>query len=186
MSVALRNPSRVTTADYLRLEDAAVERHELIDGVLYAKAGGSDRHNLIAGNFFAQLHAHLPDRCQAFEHSMKLKVEVESAENFYYPDILVSCSPADRAALYREQPLLLAVVLSPSTERADRTDKFAVYRGIPSLQEYVLVAQDVPQVEVFRRRNAWRLETYFLEHTFTLESVALDVPVARLYRRVTF
>ena len=117
---------------------------------------------------------------------MKLRVIVETAECFYYPDVMVSCSEKDRASHFREQPLLLAEVLSDSTERTDRFEKFAVYKTIAGLQEYVLLAQDVPQVEVFRRRNAWQLETFFMHDTITLESVELTLPVAQLYRRVKF
>jgi Uma2 family endonuclease len=90
MSVALRSPKRWSIAEYLAFEETASERHEFIDGVLYAMVGGTDRHNLICGNLFAALHNHLPDRCQVFEQTMKLRVDVQKAERFYYKDILVS------------------------------------------------------------------------------------------------
>ena len=186
MTIALRSPRRWSVADYLAFEEHANERHEFIDGVIYAMVGGSDRHNLVTGNLFATLHNHLPDHCQAFEHGMKLRVGIDHAECFYYPDVMVSCSEADRARHWRERPLLIAEVLSDSTERNDRAEKFTAYKSIPELQEFVLIAQDVPQVEVFRRRNAWQLETYFMPDIITLESVALTLPVTQLYRRVTF
>lgn len=186
MSQALRSPTRWTPAEYLRFEGSSSERHEFVDGVLYAMVGGTDRHNLIAGNLFIALGNHLPERCQAFEQSMKLRVMVDRAEYYYYPDVMVSCSDTDRAPLFRENPILLAEVISESSERSDRTDKFIVYRSIPELQEYVLIAQDVPQVEVFRRRNAWQVETFFMNDTITLESVQLTLPVTQLFRRVSF
>lgn len=186
MSHALRSPTRWTAAEYLRFEDSSSERHEFVDGVLYAVVGGTDRHNLIAGNLFVALGNHLPERCQAFEQSMKLRVMVDRAEHYYYPDVMVSCSDTDRAPLFREKPILLVEVISESSERSDRTDKFIVYRSIAELQEYVLIAQDVPQVEIFRRRNAWQVETFFMNDTITLESVQLAMPVAQLFRRVSF
>jgi Uma2 family endonuclease len=186
MSVALRSPKRWTVEDYLRFEETAVERHELVDGVIYAMVGGTDVHDLITGNLFLALGNHLPDRCQVFEHGMKLRVRVERSEDFFYPDVMVSCREEDRAKLYREQPVLLAEVLSQSTERADRTDKFMAYKTIAELQEYILIAQDVPQVEMFRRRNAWQVETFFMKDTIHLESVDLMIPVPQLYRRIKF
>lgn len=186
MTLALRSPRRWSVADYLAFEETASERHEFIDGVIYAMVGGSDRHNLIAGNLFIALGNHLPDSCQAFEQGMKLRFVIDQAESFYYPDVMVSCSEKDRARHWRERPLLIAEVLSDSTERNDRTEKFNAYKTIPELQEYVLIAQDVPQVEVFRRRNAWQLETYFMNDTITLESVGLTLAVSQLYRRIQF
>jgi Uma2 family endonuclease len=186
MSQVVRRPKRVTPEEYLAFETSSELRHEYVDGVLYAMVGGTDRHNLIAGNLFLALGNHLPDRCQVFEQVMKLRVVNDRAERFFYPDIIVSCGENDRAELYREQPILLAEVLSPSTERADRTDKFSAYVTIDTLQEYVIIAQDVPQVEIFRRRNAWQLETSFATDTITLESVALTLPVSQIYRRITF
>lgn len=186
MSTALRHPSRFSIEDYLRFEETATERHEFVDGVLYAMVGGSDRHNLIAGNLFAALHAHLPDRCQAFEQGMKLRIDTERATAFYYPDVFVSCSPDDRAEFFREKPIFIAEVLSTTTERTDRGEKFEAYKSIPELQEYVLIAQDVPQVEVFCRQNAWRPEVLFREDVLRLDSVGLELPVTQLFRRITF
>jgi Uma2 family endonuclease len=186
MSLALRSPRRWSVEEYLAFEEASAERHEYIEGVLYAMVGGTDRHNLIAGNLFASLHAHLPDRCQVFEQAMKLRVVLDRSERFFYPDVLVSCSGTDTAPLYREAPLLLAEVLSESTERADRVDKPPVYQTIAELQEYVIIAQDVPQVEVFRRRSAWQVETFFMNDSINLESVALNLPVSQIYRRIKF
>lgn len=186
MTSAVRSPKRWSAADYLAYEETAAERHEFIDGVIFAMVGGSDRHNLITGNLFLALGNHLPDKCQAFEHGMKLRVVLDRAECFYYPDVMVSCSEQDRARNWRERPLLIAEVLSDSTERSDRAEKFSSYKTIPELQEYVLIAQDVPQVEVFRRRNAWQLETYFMGDTITLESVDLSLTLAQLYRRIQF
>ena len=88
--------------------------------------------------------------------------------------------------LFRKEPVLLIEVLSPSTESLDRGGKFANYTGIPSLQEYVLVAQDVPQVEIMRRRNAWRPDFLFMGDTLVLDSVGLSIPVSAIYQTLAF
>jgi Uma2 family endonuclease len=186
MSQALRTPKRWTAAEYLEFEASAVERHEFVDGIVYAMVGGTDRHNLISGDLFLALGNHFAPPCQVFEQAMKLRIVIQRAEHFYYPDSLVSCSEADRNPEYREQPILLAEVLSPTTERIDRQEKFEAYQKIPSLREYAIIAQDVPQVEIFRRGNAWRVETFFMNDKITLASVGLTIPVARLYQRVSF
>lgn len=186
MSTALRKPNRVTFDEYLAFEETSAARHELINGVIFAMSGGSDRHNIITGNLFLQIAAPLIGKCQTFQGQMKLKVEHQTDGDGYYPDIMVSCSATDRERYYRKEPMLLIEVLSPSTEALDRGGKFGNFVQIPSLQEYVLVAQDVPQVEVMRRRNAWRPEFLFMGDTLVLESVGLSVPVTTIYQTLTF
>ena len=104
----------------------------------------------------------------------------------YYPDILVSCDESDNNKYYRENHILIIEVLSPSTERIDRTEKRERYQLIPELQEYLLIAQDYPKVEIYRHSNAWRAEEYFIEHSFKLESVDIEFKVANLYRRIKY
>ena len=92
-------------------------------------------------------------RCQLFTSDVKVRLEIGKQDVFYCPDLLVSCDPDDRATYYRERPSLIVEVLSESTERLDRRDKMLAYQTIKSLQEYVLVAQDVRRVEVYRRTD---------------------------------
>ena len=186
MSIALRKPKRVTFDEYLAFEETSAVRHELIEGVIFAMSGGSDTHNIICGNLFLQIAGPLLGKCQTFQSQMKLKVEHQTDGDGYYPDIMVSYAPTDREPLCRKEPVLLIEVLSPSTESLDRGGKFANYVQIPSLQDYVLVAQDVPQIEIMRRRNAWRPEFLFMEDTLVLESVNLSIPVATIYQTLTF
>ncbi len=182
-----RTPALLSPEDYLERELVAPAKHEFVDGAVYAMAGASDRHNLVAGNLFAALQAHMPDRCEVFITDMKLRVKADAATLFYYPDVFVTCAETDRANRYfREQPILIVEVLSPSTERIDRTEKFDAYRRIPSLQDYVLADQDMPKVEVFRRRSAWAREEFYPEDRFTLDSAGLELSVAQVYRRVRF
>jgi len=186
MSEAVRLPYRLTTAEYLAYEQDGKTRYEFVDGVLYAMVGGSDRHNLIALNLASALSSRLPDACQVFEQSMKLRIAAATSDDYYYPDLMVSCDETDRERLYRERPSILGEVLSPSSEREDRREKFAAYTALPSLREYVLIAQDVPQIELFRRENAWQLETFFINDTITFPSAELSLPVQQIYRRIAF
>ncbi len=184
MTAALRMDKRLTEAEYFAFEERSELRHEFFDGLVFAMVGGTDRPNLIVGDFHTLLNVHLEPPCQVFEQAMKLRIQTERALRHVYPYIMVSCSQADRDSRYRQQPVFLAEVLSNSTEDFDRTDKALLYRSIPSLEEHAIVFQDIPKVELFRRRTAWEPETYRIDDTFHLGSVDLDVPVGRLYRRV--
>lgn len=186
MSTPLRKPNRVSFDEYLAFEETSEIRHELIEGVIFAMSGGSDAHNIICTNLTIEIGAPLRGRCQTFQGQMKLKVEHQFDGDGYYPDLMVSCSPTDRERQYRKEPVLLVEVLSPSTESLDRGGKFANYTSIPTLQEYVLVAQDVPQIEIMSRRNAWRPQFLFMNDTLVLESVGLSIPVASIYQTMTF
>lgn len=172
--------------EYLEQELLSSFKREFVDGALYAMAGASARHGLVSLNLAAAISNHLPDRCEVFTADMKLRVKIDAKTFFYYPDVLVSCAPNDRATHFREQPILIIEVLSPSTARIDRTEKLDAYKTIPSLMEYVIADQDMPQVEVFRRSNAWVREAFYPEHRFTLQSVGLELTTAQIYRRVGF
>lgn len=186
MNIALRQPRRVSFKEYLAFEETSEVRHELIEGVIFAMSGGSDAHNIICTNLTIEIGAPLRGKCQTFQGQMKLKVEHQYDGDGYYPDLMVTCSSTDRERLYRKEPVLLVEVLSPSSESLDRGGKFANYTSIPSLQEYVLVAQDVPQIEIMRRRNAWKPDFIFMSDTLVLESVGLSIPVANIYQTLAF
>ena len=182
---ALHNPL-LTADEYLAFELGTPLKHEFVDGLVYGMGGASDRHNLISTTLLATLFNHLPVRCQVFMADMKLRIRTDRTEVFYYPDILVSCAATDRATLYREQPVLLIEVLSESTERTDRNEKRDAYLQIPSLEEYVLVSQSAPRIEIYRRRTQWKHEILAAGETLRLDSVDLDLAVAAIYARAGF
>lgn len=181
---ALRQQRRLSEADYLERELTSSIRHEFVDGVLYAMAGGSRRHDIVTGNIFAALHGHVKEPCNASTANMKVRIKVNASITHYYPDATVSCADADPLAHFIEHPVLIVEVLSPSTERTDRGEKFEAYKTIPSLMEYVLADQDMPKVEIYRRRTAWVREEFYPEDAFTLESVGLNLTVEQVYRRM--
>ncbi|TVQ92383.1 MAG: Uma2 family endonuclease [Chromatiaceae bacterium] len=168
--------------EYLEGELSSEVRHEYVDGEVYAMVGASDRHGLITLNLAGVLSRRLPDRCQVFMADMKVRIQTAERDIFYYPDVLVSCDPADRERYYRERPGLVVEVLSPHTERLDRFEKFLFYRQLDSLAEYVLVAQDFRQLEVYRRTEQWQA-TKYTEGTVPLRSVDLEVTLDAIYRR---
>ena len=97
-----------------------------------------------------------------------------------------SCLADDRASHHRDSPRLIIEVLSSSTERTDRTEKFEAYTSIPTLEEYVLISQDAVELELFRRRTAWQREHSVLDNVVTLESIGLSVSVSTLFEQVEF
>ena len=183
--VELAREPFISPAEYLEGEKAAKVRHEYVDGDVYAMAGGTKAHNQVAGNFYGLLRACLRGTpCRVFIGDVKVHVAWDRRERFYYPDVVVGCEAGDIDPYVVEQPKLIVEVLSDSTERDDRSDKFYAYRRLPSLQEYVLVAQDVRRVEVYRRGTGWDLEVYENEDGFSLRGVGLDSTLAEVYEGV--
>ncbi len=181
----LRHKVRITPEEYLEGEQYSQVRHEYVAGEVRAMVGASRAHSLIAGNLHALLHQHLRDTpCQV--HMADLKVG--AGEAFYYPDLLVECEQQpELEAQYCERPVLVVEVLSPSTERRDRTEKRFAYQTLPSLREYVLIAQQERRVGVYRRRadaEGWDLESASGADRLWLASVELHVTLDDLYRGV--
>ena len=187
MSSLARVSSTMTPQEYFAFEEKTPLKHEYLGGVVYAMVGATDRHNMIALNIAAFLHAARPTGCQVFVSDMKLKVKLMAAETYYYyPDVLVSCAASDREPLFREQPILLVEVASPSTERIDRGEKLNAYRQIPALSEYVIVAQDQPEIEVYRRRNGWVREVLKPDEALVLEGIGTTLSPSQVYRDIDF
>ncbi|HNK33121.1 MAG TPA: Uma2 family endonuclease, partial [Plasticicumulans sp.] len=129
--------TRMSLAAFLDWEATQPERHEYVRGEVFAMTGASDRHNLVAGNLYMLLRTHLRGSpCQVFISDMK--VRVDAADAIFYPDLLVTCSASDRSdRLAKRDPVVIVEVLSPSTAGYDLSAKFAHYRRLASLQEYV-------------------------------------------------
>lgn len=182
---AVKKP-RFSAQDYLAWEAEQSEKHEYLAGEVFAMAGAGDAHVTISGNLFMALRAHLRGKpCRVYIADMK--VEVASVDAFFYPDVFVSCSAADAALADRKrEPLLLAEVLSPSTASYDRGAKFACYRQLESLQEYVLIDTERLAVDVFRRDASghWVLYPYGPGEMVELASVNLTLAVADIYEDV--
>lgn len=179
---------------YLEGEKISPIKHEYRQGEIYAMAGASDAHVTITGNLFTLLRNHIRGTgCRAYVVDMKARIE--EANIFYYPDVMVTCDERDRTPDdFKRYPSLIVEVLSPTTQAFDslsetlreRGDKFADYRTIETLQEYVLINQEWVSVECFRRNSEgqWVLYPYGEGAEINLASVDFSCPIAALYEDV--
>ena len=175
----------VSVQDYLLGEQQTEIRHEYINGVTHAMGGASAAHNLISGNIFALLHAAArKSPCQVFMADMKVFLQIAGEDIFYYPDLLLSCDPEDKEPYFRSRPCLIIEVLSPSTERIDRREKFLAYTSLASLQEYVMIAQNRQTVMLYRRRNNWQLELFNTGDSLSLDCLECQLAVDKIYEEV--
>lgn len=178
--------TKFTAADYLAWEPAQAERHEYLDGDVFAMAGAEDRHVTVAGNLYIALRQHLGGSpCRTFMSDMRL--HVASANSYFYPDVLVTCSALDLASpMVKTEPKLIAEVLSPSTAAYDRGLKFSHYRRIASLQEYLLIDLDTRSTDCFRKGDdgLWVLHPFARGEAVSLASVALELSAAQLFAEV--
>ena len=176
-----------TSAEYLVWEAAQTERHEFVDGEVFAMAGAEDRHVTVALNLAFALRQHLAGSpCRTYMSDMKLNVA--AANQYFYPDLLVTFSPLDQAhATVKSEPKLIVEVLSPSTAAYDRGLKFGYYRALPSLQEYVLVDIDTRTTDCYRKGadGLWVLHPFAKREPVMLASVALEIPATQLFAEVS-
>ncbi|MDD2893205.1 MAG: Uma2 family endonuclease [Halothiobacillaceae bacterium] len=176
----------VSVDDYLEGEKSSELRHEFIDGQVYAMGGASRAHGLIANALaFALTPAARRKGCQLFTSDMKVRLDFSGRQVFYYPDVVLSCDPSDRDPFFSTRPCLIIEVLSAFTARVDRREKLLAYQTLPSLLEYVLVAQDRPLVEVYRRSTAWLAEVV-TQGEFRLECLDMSVALKEVYTDVEF
>jgi Uma2 family endonuclease len=179
---------RYTYAQYLALESASNVKHEYLDGQIYGMAGGTPQHAALAAAVVGLLFPALRDRgCRA--HSADLRVRVRATGLATYPDVTVvcgprECDPDDDDAV--NNPTMIVEVLSPSTEEYDRGEKFDHYKRIESLREYVLIAQDRREVEVWTRGadGSWGHRRFGDGDAAALDSVGAVLDVAALYGAV--
>ena len=174
-------PPRLASAEYLDGETRADVRHEFVDGFVYARAGTTEAHNDIVLNLSAWLRSRLPPGCRLFNGSVKLATKPTGEASYYYPDVFVSCGRRDPKGYVRLDASLVIEVLSPSTERIDRGEKFQAYTSMPSVSDYMLVSQDGVSVEVFRRSTAWTREVYVMGDVIAFDFVPHRLPVADVY-----
>ena len=173
---------KFTLADYLPWENAQETRHEFYRGEIFASVGARRLHGLVALNLATMLKSALKGSpCRAFIESMKVQVGNDA---IFYPDVFVTCDAADlKTDMVFRHPSLIAEVLSDSTQAYDRGLKFAAYRQLDSLKEYVLIDPDTRRVEVFRRNERLNFELH--DQTghaeLVLESVGLQLPMTELF-----
>lgn len=187
--IAARDEARYfTPEEYFSWEEKQLEKHELIDGRVYAIAGGTRNHSDIAGNFLAIIKPHLRGSgCKTYNSDCR--VNILNTRNYTYPDLSVTCDPRDNSsAQYITYPCLIVEVLSDSTEGYDRGKKFEKYRQNPNLVDYVLVSYDEIAVDIYHKNDGgeWVILSYREGDRVDLKSIDLSVAIEVFYEEVIF
>jgi Uma2 family endonuclease len=177
-----------TPEEYFAWEEQQLEKHELIDGHVYAMTGGTKNHSAIAINFMLLIRTHLRGgSCNIFNSDVK--VNILHTSNYTYPDLSVTCDERDREnTLYIIYPCLIVEVLSESTEAYDRGKKFDKYRRNPNLIDYVLVSSEEMAIDIYHKKDTgeWVILSYRSGERVELQSIGLSVPIEQIYEEIVF
>ncbi|GIL15944.1 MAG: hypothetical protein BroJett039_11170 [Chloroflexota bacterium] len=180
-----------TPEEYLKMEELSEIRHEFVNGEIWDMSGSSARHNDICGNVaFALQTIVRKEKLPCHIYTTDLRLRIVKANMFTYPDVMLICGKIEFDAGRQDvvlNPVVIFEVLSESTSNYDRSRKFAAYRQIPSLQEYILIDQARVSVEIFRRDKTkfWIFEA--LEESqdiLKLKAVGIEVSVETIYEGV--
>ena len=178
---ALTQP-KLSLEAYLPWEEGQAEKHEFYRGEVFAMVGARRVHGRVVGNLVREFGTSLKGSpCQVFHEGMKVQI---GDDTVLYPDVFVTCDEADLVTdRIFTAPTLVVEVLSPSTQACDRSQKFALYRRIPALREYILVDPDTRRVEGFRRGSdgLWVLHDMSDGDTLEAACLGLHVPLAEVF-----
>lgn len=180
-----------TQEEYLAFERASLEKHEYYQGEIFAMSGAGMRHNRIQVNFIREVGSYLKGKpCDVF--GSELRVHIPANTLYTYPDALIVC---DKPQMLDNEfdtllnPVVVVEILSRTTQSYDRGDKFALYRSIPSLKEYILINSEKLGIEQYHRQqdDAWLLHVQQeKEATLFIHSINFSLPVSELYSGVEF
>ena len=187
MVAAKDKPTNLTPEEYFAWEEQQLEKHELIDGEVYAMSGGSVNHSRIAIRFTTMFDTHL-DASSCITGNSDLKVNIVGSNNYTYPDASVTCDDRDKTTTqYITYPCLIVEVLSASTEAYDRGGKFRMYRQNPALIDYLLVSSTSIEIDLYHKNDAgeWLIINYKAGDTIELKSINLNFPIEQVYRGLT-
>ncbi len=189
MAEALAQKTVYSREEYLEIEERAEYKSEYYNGEIFAMAGGSRNHSVICLNVNWGIREAISTKdCVGFESNMKL--DIPKIRSFVYPDAMVVCGEIEFSEEREDcikNPLLIVEVLSPSTEAFDRGRKFAYYRSIESLREYVMISQTEASVESFYKQSekVWRYTVARgLDDRITLQSIGADLALKDLFQKV--
>ncbi len=184
MIAAKKNFPQLTPAEYFTWEEKQLEKHEYIDGQVYAMSGGSVNHGRIAVRLTTLFFNHLENSSCETGNS-DLRINIAGTKNYIYPDASVTCDDRDRTTTqYITYPCLIVEVLSPSTEAYDRGGKFRMYRNNPVLQDYLLVSSTSIEMDLYHKNDAgeWFIINYKEGDTIELKSINLSCAIEQVYR----
>jgi Uma2 family endonuclease len=180
----------LSAAAYLHSERYAELKSEYVNGTIVAMAGASKEHNTLTFNLAVEVGLQLKGKSyQGF--SSDLRVRVPAFNRYYYPDLVVVSGPPEFEDTQFDtllNPILIAEVLSESTEAKDRGEKLIAYQSLPSLMTYVLISQVQPCVEVYQRQsNGWLYQvTQGLENRVLLAAIDCELNLTEIYARIIF
>jgi Uma2 family endonuclease len=189
MSSNLAEKLSITPEEYLQGEELADEKHEYYYGEVYAMAGAKASHVLITGNIQYALKTYLRgSECQIYTSDMQVRINEDDA--YFYPDVMVTCDKEDRKReTMKQSPVLIIEVLSAGTEAYDRGKKFAAYRELQSLREYVLIDPYKFHIDIFRLNSHGRWELFSFsgaDATVEFASIGLQCPMLEIYEDINF
>jgi len=189
--MSIQSQPLLSEADYLAHEAVATEKSEYLNGEVFAMAGASREHNQLTSNWVVALGSRLLYKpCSVYASDMKVRTRSDKISKYSYPDVVATCGEEqfeDEKATVLLNPSLIIEVLSDSTEAYDRGLKFFHYQFIPSLREYILVAQDDCRVEQYVREadHQWVYSTFYQQEDWLrIHSLDCEVQLAEIYRRV--
>ncbi len=173
----------ITVEEYLAAEETSDVRHEYLGGWVCALAGETRVQNQIAGNLYIALRQHLRGGpCKLSLSDIRGNLTLRDDAYFYHPDLVVTCAARDTNPRFVRHPKLIIEVMSSSTDRGDKREKFFACTTLESLEEYVLLAQASPEITLPRRAEGWRAHKVpGPEASLTLTSIQLTLPVAAVY-----
>lgn len=180
---------RMTEEEYLAFERASDEKHEYIDGEIFAMSGASRKHSRVVLLLLSELQYALRGRkCEVYNNDVR--VHIPTSRRYVYPDGSIVCGHADFMDDESDtllNPRVVVEVLSPSTEHYDQGDKFLQYKSISSLKHYVVAAQDKPHVEVFTRQlnGTWTCMKYEAGQKVALPAIECEIDIDQVYANVS-
>jgi Uma2 family endonuclease len=175
---------------YAEGEKTAEVRREYVAGEVYAMAGASAAHIRVTRDLAGAIERRLaPKRCDVFNADMRVRIRRGAQQLGYYPDVVVTCPPVPDHTLELEAPIVIAEVLSPSTARTDKHEKFTNYATLASLRHYVLVSSDAAHILHYRRADggAWGEPEELLGQNalLRLDALGIEIPLSDIYARVS-
>ena len=184
MIAAKDHPPKLTPEEYFSWEEKQLEKHEYIDGEVYAMSGGSVNHGRIVIRLTAMFDSHL-EGSGCITGNSDIKINIVETTDYTYPDASVTCDDKDQnTPNYFTYPCLIVEVLSDSTEAYDRGGKFRLYQNNPVLQDYLLVSSTRIEMDLYHKNENgdWLILTYQEGDTITLKSIELSFPIEQVYR----
>lgn len=192
-------PQKLTFEEYIKIEQENDQKYEYHDGFIVAMSGGSLNHARLCTNVSAEIHAAIKkktNKCEVFGSETKLAIEVEN--KCLYPDAMIICGEVKESEHQNQavtNPNVIVEVLSKSTEKYDKKDKFRLYRQIESLEYYVLIEQDVYQIEVHRKMDTkkgknislWQIEIIKgIDNMLSFPTLDIEISFADIYKNIKF